>query len=62
MVDYKEMLDGNEKEKQRLLSLLKEVHRQSHHMQRLYKRRKIVDGGQYESNWSVLRNSSAIDY
>ena len=45
----------------KLLSLLKEVHRQSHHMQRLYKRRKIVDGGQYESNWSVLRKNSAID-
>ena len=46
----------------KLLSLLKEVQRQSHHMQRLYKRRKIVDGGQYESNWSVLRTNSAIDY
>ena len=45
----------------KLLSLSKEVHRQSHHMQRLYKRRKIVDGGQYESNWSVLRTNSAID-
>lgn len=46
----------------KLLSLLKETQRQSHHMQRLYKRRKIVDGGQYESNWSVLRANSAIDY
>jgi hypothetical protein len=46
----------------KLLSLLKETQRQSHHMQRLYKRRKIVDGGQYESNWSVLRTNSAIDY
>ena len=46
----------------KLLTLLKEAHRQSHHMQRLYKRRKIVDGGQYESNWSVLRTNSAIDY
>ena len=45
----------------KLLSLLKETQRQSHHMQRLYKRRKIVDGGQYESNWSVLRTNSAID-
>ena len=46
----------------KLLSLLKETQRQSHHMQRLYKRRKIADGGQYESNWSVLRTNSAIDY
>ena len=46
----------------KILSLLKETQRQSHHMQRLYKRRKIVDGGQYESNWSVLRTNSAIDY
>ena len=46
----------------KLLSLLKETQRQSHHMQRLYKRRKIVDGGQYESNWSVLRTNSAVDY
>lgn len=46
----------------KLLNLLKEVQRQSHHMQRLYKRRKIVDGGQYQSNWSVLGTNSAIDY
>ena len=46
----------------KLLNLLKEVQRQSHHMQRLYKRRKIVDGGQYQSNWSVLGANSAIDY
>jgi hypothetical protein len=46
----------------KLLNLLKEVQRQSHHMQRLYKRRKIADGGQYQSNWSVLGTNSAIDY
>ena len=46
----------------KLLNLLKEVQRQSHHMQRLYKRRKIVDGGQYQSNWSVLGSNSALDY
>ena len=46
----------------KLLSLLKEIQRQSHHMQRLYKRRKIADGGQYQSNWSVLSANSAIDY
>lgn len=46
---------------QKLLTLLNECHRQSHHMQRLYKRRKIVDNGEYRSNWSVLRESSTFD-
>lgn len=46
---------------QKLLSLLNECHRQSHHMQRLYKRRKIIDNGEYRSNWSVLRETSTFD-
>ena len=46
---------------QKLLSLLNECHRQSHHMQRLYKRRKIIDNGEYRSNWSVLRENSTFD-
>lgn len=38
---------------QKLLSLLSECHRQSHHMQRLYKRRRINhDDKRYASNWS----------
>ena len=45
----------------KLLSLLKEVQRQSHHMQRLYKRRRFDKNGSYESNWSVLGSSSALD-
>ena len=45
----------------KLQSLLNECHRQSHHMQRLYKRRKIIDNGEYRSNWSVLRETSAFD-
>ena len=45
----------------KLQSLLNECHRQSHHMQRLYKRRKIVDNGEYRSNWSVLRERSTFD-
>ena len=45
----------------KLLSLLKEVQRQSHHMQRLYKRRRFDKNGSYESNWSVLGGSSALD-
>ena len=44
----------------KLLTLQTEIQRQSHHMQRLYKRRKLTDGG-YKSNWSVLRERSALD-
>ena len=43
----------------KLLSLLEESRRDSFHMQRLYKRRKLEDG-QYQSNWSVLLENSAI--
>ena len=42
------------------MSLLTESRRDSFHMQRLYKRRKLVDG-YYKSNWSILGESSAID-
>ena len=45
----------------KLLNLLNEVNRESHHMQRLYRRRKVYKNGQYASNWSVLRNNSALD-
>lgn len=45
----------------KLLNLLEETQRQSHHMQRLYKRRKIDDEGNISSNWSVLRKVRAID-
>ena len=45
----------------KLLNLLNEVNRESHHMQRLYKRRKIDKDGLYASNWSVLRQRSALD-
>ena len=41
---------------QKLLSLLEESRRDSFHMQRLYKRRKLNDDGQYVSNWSVLNH------
>jgi hypothetical protein len=43
----------------KLLSLLEESRRDSFHMQRLYKRRKL-EGGQYQSNWSVLIENSVI--
>ena len=40
----------------KLLNLLSEVQRQSHHLQRLYKRRRTCkDSGLIESNWDVLR-------
>ena len=44
-----------------LLSLLSETQRQSLHMQRLYKRRKLNEKGNYESNWSVFRETRATD-
>ena len=43
----------------KLLSLLEESRRDSFHMQRLYKRRKL-ENGQYQSNWSVLLENSAL--
>lgn len=45
----------------KLLNLLSECQRQSHHMQRLYKRRRLTSDGQYESNWDVLK-ISRFDY
>ena len=57
--DFKMTSQANHLSK--LLSLLHETQRQSHHMQRLYKRRKIVGNGEYRSNWSVLRQTSTFD-
>lgn len=45
---------------QKLLSLLNEAQRESFYMQRLYKRRKLDDNGNYQSNWSCLRETSAL--
>ena len=45
----------------KLMALLEESRRDSFHMQRLYKRRKLTDG-MYTSNWSVLREKSVLDY
>ena len=45
---------------QKLLALLDESRRDSFHMQRLYKRRRIVSDGRYRSNWDVLRQNSAL--
>ena len=57
--DFKMTSQANHLSK--LLTLLAETQRQSHHMQRLYKRRRHSDNGNYESNWSVLRDISALD-
>ena len=46
----------------KLLALLNDTKRESLHMQRLYKRRRFSKDGNYESNWSVLREVSALDY
>ena len=57
--DFKMTSQANHLSK--LLSLLEESRRDSFHMQRLYKRRKTGKNGTYQSNWSVLRETSAID-
>ena len=56
--DFKMTSQANHLSK--LLSLLEESRRDSFHMQRLYKRRKLSNG-LYKSNWSVLRENSALD-
>ena len=56
--DFKMTSQANHLSK--LLTLLEESRRDSFHMQRLYKRRKLSDN-EYKSNWSTLRESSAID-
>ena len=58
--DFKMTSQANHLSK--LLNLLEESRRDSFHMQRLYKRRKIADNGTYVSNWSSLMENSALDY
>ena len=57
--DFKMTSQANHLSK--LLSLLSETQRQSLHMQRLYKRRRLNEKGNYESNWSVFREARATD-
>ena len=45
----------------KLLSLLAECQRQSHHMQRLYKRRYADENGEIHSNWTVFGKSTFDD-
>ena len=56
--DFKMTSQANHLSK--LLSLSNEVRREFMHMQRLYKRRKMINNG-YQSNWSILRENSALD-
>ena len=56
--DFKMTSQANHLSK--LMALLEESRRDSFNMQRLYKRRKLADGG-YKSNWSSLMETSAID-
>lgn len=57
--DFKMTSQANHLSK--LLALLKECQRQAFHMQRLYRRRKVDEAGAISSNWSCLREVSAID-
>ena len=57
--DFKMTSQANHLSK--LMNLLAEAQRQSFHMQRLYKRRKITIDGTYASNWSSLRGRSTFD-
>jgi hypothetical protein len=43
----------------KLLKLLAEAQRESHHLQRLYKRRRTEDG-QFVSNWSVFGDDTVL--
>lgn len=46
----------------KLIELKKEAERQAHHMQRLYKRRKLIDNkGSIKSNWSTVMERSTFD-
>lgn len=57
--DFKMTSQANHLSK--LQSLLTECHRQSIHMQRLYKRRRFATDGKYESNWKVFHKTSYYD-
>ena len=57
--DFKMTSQANHLSK--LMNLLAEVQRQSFHMQRLYKRRKITKDGTYASNWSSLGGRRTFD-
>ena len=55
--DFKMTSQANHLSK--LVALQNDIWRQSHHLQRLYKRRKTASDGRYVSNWSSLMEVSA---
>lgn len=57
--DFKMTSQANHLSK--LMTLHQEIERQSKHLQRLYKRRKIDENGKVKSNWSALLGVSALD-
>ena len=58
--DFKMTSQANHLDK--LIKLKQEAERQTHHIQRLYRRRKIIDSkGTVKSNWSTLMEKSALD-
>lgn len=57
--DFKMTSQANHLSK--LMNLLETAKTESFHMQRLYKRRRLDDKGYYHSNWTVLRERSALD-
>ena len=57
--DFKMTSQANHLSK--LVALQSDIWRQSHHMQRLYKRRKVDAKGQYVSNWSTLMEVNATN-
>lgn len=58
--DFKMTSQANHLSK--LMTLKQEAERQSHHMQRLYSRRRLIDNkGSIQENWSTLREVSALD-
>ena len=57
--DFKMTSQANHLSK--LMNLLETAKTESFHMQRLYKRRRLDDNGYYHSNWTVLRERSALD-
>ena len=56
--DFKMTSQANHLSK--LLSLLSEAQRESFHMQRLYKRRKLDDEGVYRSEWYLFGKDRAM--
>lgn len=45
----------------KLINLKSKIEQQNHHLQRLYKRRKINSDGSIGSNWSSIMEKSALD-